>query len=474
MKSKIRKAVFGAVLGFLSLSSGGVYGLTAGIGEVSAASTSLDSESPDRLQGNSNAKEEGGPGGGILFSYKKRTSDFRPIQQGLPSLRADSIDSFHGFSDGLLFPGLLKQAGILSYGWRSGERAAADYFPGFLFGAEEPERNQLHSYLSSFRRSPVSLKTSFKSSDLHNRSDSPSDLIRTDRFPFMKHDASFEAKWDFDSPFSVNIGYRWEKWQRDPSYWEKASTDEHSPRVGIKASVSDWLELGASFTRSVRIGSDYHLMEANPEKPEQSLLPKFSFADRTSLVVNFTAEVMPAHNLNLSFNYGFSDDSFKKSVFNLVDGTSWQSGAEIRWAPFSRLQLRAHYLHEEFTTRQAGVATGATGIFQTKDNLDTVGAGFDLALVPGKLNFVSRGSYSLAQSSGEIANMPSGPSELAQFESYFRYRYSDRLSLKCGYLFEQMGTGQNGIFFRESLGSRGRDPSGYNSHIVLGVINCDF
>ena len=215
-------------------------------------------------------------------------------------------------------------------------------------------------------------------------------------------------------------------------------------------------------------------MEVNPDEPELYLLPKFSLADRERSKIDFAAELKPLNDLNFLFTYSFSEDAYSNSAVNLIDGTSWESVAVMKWLPFERLALNLNYLHEEFSTSQAGNCQGANSIFQTNDTLDSVGGGFDFAVVPGKLSFISRGSYSIVRSDCKFDNMP-GRGELIRFETFFRYKYSDDLSIKSGYLFETADAGRDGLFLRDPLWDGFMTlSSGYKTHIAMVVLNYEF
>jgi len=199
----------------------------------------------------------------------------------------------------------------------------------------------------------------------------------------------------------------------------------------------------------MRTGSDYKLMEANPEQPEQFLLPKFSFADRNRNRIDLALELVPHKDISLTFSGAFAVDEYDRSLFNLLEGKTWATGAEIRWAPGNRLALRAGYTHEEFRTRQAD-GTYAGAVVTARDSLDSLGGQLDFDIIPERLRLVSRGSFSLANS--ECPSVPAATGELARMESFLQYKYTGQLSLKFGYLFEDFGAGRNGIYFREPFG----------------------
>lgn len=375
--------------------------------------------------------------------------------------------------------------GSFSPGWRVsdhsfpggfGERTVTGgYVRGIGSDGAGIETTPLFSSLSPFGGFPGSRTPSnFSHAPSLVPIDSAADLIRPERSNLTRHNASFETAWEFDSPLSINLRYRWDRWEGESSYWESAPRDEHTPSLGVRISPVEWLNLGLSYSRSIRLGSDNHLMEVNPDEPELYLLPKFSLADRERSKIDFAAELKPLNDLNFLFTYSFSEDAYSNSAANLIDGTSWESVAVMKWLPFEHLALNLNYLHEEFSTSQAGNCMGANSIFQTKDTLDSVGGGLDFVVVPGKLNFISRGSYSIVRSDCKLDNMP-GSGELIRFETFLRYRYSDALSIKSGYLFETADAGRNGFFLRDPLWDGIMTlSSGYKTHVAMVVLNYEF
>jgi hypothetical protein len=420
----------------------------------------------------------------LHFSYSRSVPEIQMAPFPAGSLKREpnfspysDLDSFLRTSGNLLLPGHIRLGGIMSMGWSMGDGISSNEdLAGMLYNNEELETNPFLRYFSSFKspQNPVTVKTSFKSFASNSPNDCATDFVCADRFPFTKHDASFDAKWNFDVPVSLNFGYRFERWERDPEYWENASTDEQTSRIGVKVSPLDWLNLTATFSQSIRTGSDYHFMEANPEQPEQILLPKFSLADRNRSRIDLAAEFTPVKNLNLSVSYGFADASYDNSVFNLIDGRSWDTGIAIRWLPFKSVALTADYKHEEFRTHQSSGSAGIGGIIATTDILDTISGGVDLTLIPEKLSFISRGSYSVAQTDFKVAAMQGGPGKLVRVENFLQYKCSERLSFKFGYLFEEYGAGQNGTGFDPLLDGFRDSLRGYTAHIAIGVLNYQF
>ncbi|MFZ2446203.1 MAG: MtrB/PioB family outer membrane beta-barrel protein [Syntrophobacteraceae bacterium] len=414
------------------------------------------------------------------FSFNSYASDYNVMQSfaTVPSYTRndrsppnDPSLSYLGNSGSLFMLGQSLLNNTFSFGWRSGDNPASERYWG-LSNTIEPE-HPLFGYITEFKRpfNPLRFNTSIRSYDSHSTSDAATDLIRADRFPYLTKDVKVDAMWDMASPFSVNMGYRWQRWERDPEYWENASTDEHTQRVALKASPLSWLNVSTGYSQSFRSGSNYRLIEANPQDPEQILLPKFGLADRTRTGVDLTTELIPSKDMNIALTYGVSSDAYAKSIYNLIGGTSWAVGAALTWTPFSRLAFHVNYQHEEFSTRQAsGIVAG--DITRADDTLDTASAGMIYTLIPDRLSFVSRGSYSFSRSNYQVGDIPAGTGALARAESFVRVRCSDKFSFRCGYLYEDFGAGKGVIIFRDPL--TGKSPFDYGAHVALAVINYEF
>jgi len=385
----------------------------------------------------------------------------------------DDFVSYSAVPRGLVFPGDARLGRMIDSGLRLGDRLFSPTLYTELSNHIEQE-DLLLGYLSSLSDplNPVVIKTHYRSYDSNAQTDTMTGLIRADHFPYNRRDAAVDAYWEVNGFFSVDVGYRWQRWERDPEYWENASTDEHLPKIVLKASPFQWLNVSASFSQSIRTSSDYRLMKADPELPEQMLLPKFSQADRNRNRFDFTTQLSPSKDLGISLNCGFAMDSYGNSVFNLMDGRSWSAGASGYWAPISRLVFSASLLHEEFNSRQFAGASASAGIYETRDTLDSVGAGLNLVLIPEKLNFIARGSYSISRSDGTAARVGYGCGVLSRFENFLRLQYSPQLSFRCGYLFEGFGTGQGGIAFVDPYSDT--ELKDYNAHVMVAVVNYEF
>ncbi len=137
----------------------------------------------------------------------------------------------------------------------------------------------------------------------------------------------------------------------------------------------------------------------------------------------------------------FAAYEYDRSLFNLLDGKTWATGAEIRWVPGNRLALRAGYTHEEFRTRQAD-GTNEGAVVTARDSLVSLGGQLDFDIIPERLRLVSPGSFSLANS--EWRSVPAATGELARMEIFLQYKYTGQLSLKfatCSRISVQDGTG---------------------------------
>jgi outer membrane receptor protein involved in Fe transport len=234
-----------------------------------------------------------------------------PLRGGVFSPRAslppDNTANTLAVAGGGNLPYRTRVNGTLSYGWRTQNQ---DFLPSLVApGGQTSLDGDVGILLCNLMGTsrpidPLTVKALYRIYHYDDQTETfrgPDDVfgagfVRAVRFPYTRHDGGLDLKWSFQSPVSVNVGYKWQRWARDEDVVEVAQTDEHTPKVTLDFTPYDWLSLGSSYAHSIRVGSEFHRIEGlfvdvNP------LLRKFNLADLDRDRVEFFADLTPLNNL---------------------------------------------------------------------------------------------------------------------------------------------------------------------------------
>jgi len=400
----------------------------------------------------------------------------------LLSLPPDNMANYVTAGGGVNLPYRSRITGAFSYGWLVQDSAVIPN-DSPISGSSNLEVNTLTGFISAVSRpiNPLTVKGYYRIYDFHDNANDTlvsalgGDSLRSLHYPFMRQTASADAKWTFPIPVSIDVEYKYDQMNRD---YNNGDTTEHTPKVALKATPFNWLNLIGTYSHSIRDGSGY----ISPSfTAEEIALSKFYAADREQDRVDFVAEIMPLNNLTFSVNYGLANDSYDRNPFGLLSDKRWSAGIDVAWNPISRLSLNAGYMHEQFRTRERAdlnsfIDIDPGPILLTNDYFDTVCVGMDLVIIPEKLDFNSRYSYSFADTDFNNSNLPPLKDTISRFESYFRYRFTKNISAKVGYIFEQFSI--SGDYSRYTFPDDSYDLDGYykpyTAHMILGMLQYRF
>jgi len=285
------------------------------------------------------------------------------------------------------------------------------------------------------------------------------------RFPFTRHNASLEGKWQFKWPLSLNVGYNWEHYDRNKDVLQVGSTDDHTPKISIDYTPFDWLLLGTAYSHSIRSISDLNagpntLSNVSPQPPGpphpqrfdcgschafgtgvnvNPVANKFNMADRDRDQIDVFTEITPLDNVTASANFSYANDDYSNSLTGLLKDENWSAGLNVTWRPMKRISLYTSFVHEEFKSKQRIndlVDIDPEQVLNTDDDVDTIGIGTNVILLPEKLDWDVRWNYTLAESNLHNPNLPKLESTFSQYQTYLRYRFYKNWTAKVGYIFE--------------------------------------
>lgn len=373
-------------------------------------------------------------------------------------------------SGGLALPLQTRVTGKVSYGWRL---QTQDFVPHTINPALAanpllalPKRDldgdvqttlvTINGTSRPITTVPLTLSGGYRFYDFNNRSSEIEFTAHTVRdtsltaetranapFSYTKQNGRLDAGYSLLKDLHLNMGYEWERWDRDPKYREVQTSDEHFLKTSLDFTPIDWLLLRGAYRRSWRNIDKYvpqahhaHIVtdiegETDPEvlelQGQSTLLRKFDEADRTRDRVEILASITPIETLNFTATYGLMRDDFDKSPLGLQESRGWSLGGDLAYSPRPWLSFFVNYMREEFKYDQLSRSRPVVGNVSTatalapgcaftspsaatsnavcdftdfnwrsinRDRVDTYGVGADVSLIPNRLNL--RLSYSFS------------------------------------------------------------------------------
>jgi hypothetical protein len=324
-------------------------------------------------------------------------------------------------------------------------------------------------------------------------------LLRAEHYSYFRQAVNLGADYRVNNMLALNLGYTWKGISRTES---QGRTSSHSPQVGIKLVPTNWMTLMSNYTFTTRTGTN-SLAAVFQQEEGEVLIPltyKFYAGSLVRNNFNFIAEVYPVDTVTASFNFSIYNDNFTDSTFGIQSDRGWSSGVDVSWRPHDRVALSLGYDHQQLQTRELAVTTqiinGAPALIlgdagptlTTSDSYDTFVARADIKLIPKKLNFTTRGSFSYANSNFNNRIMPNLNEYYADLRSYLTYQFNDHWAARAGYIFQIFGmsnaygqlylqgvtaTGAPGTTEQQlnTLGGYYRDAT---AHIVQGFLQYKF
>jgi MtrB/PioB family decaheme-associated outer membrane protein len=295
------------------------------------------------------------------------------------------------------------------------------------------------------------------------------------RWSYSKQDASLDARWKVLERLSFTTGVGWERWDRN-EHREVPVSDEFSAKGVLDYTPSDWLLVRASYLPSFRRIDQYNTRahaehavvedEVAAAQGQSLLLRKFDEAERNRQKVELQLQITPLETLSITPTVAYRWDDYIRSSLGLQEETAWSAGIDLSWAPAERLSFFAGYMHESIYQKQRSRSRPVTGtttfdfvdfdwLSINTDTIDTVHAGFKIALIPRKLDWKVNGSFSTATGETETRNpigvtsgtaaqrdaarakpMPAFEDNLLRVESSLQYHFAKAWTASLIYVWE--------------------------------------
>lgn len=296
-------------------------------------------------------------------------------------------------------------------------------------------------------------------------------------YSYQLKEFSVEAAYEIFRRTELAAGYRYQEIAR--TFSEVQQTDEDFYTLRLTHYPFHWVSLRVEGEVSEREGSEYEgnlpflegttrqhlaalgpgeLFENNPD------LRKFYFADRERSRARGTLTLMPLDWLDLSFAVDNTDDDYDHTDIGLRRSRAFTYTFDVSISPWERFTTHAFYSNERFRARQSGHAFTGTNAeadladparrwrASDEDDIDTVGWGFDLHLFENRLTLEGDAIYSRSEDQiavdtrlappmvlpGTPTAFPTIQSDLWAVSLATRYRFTENVSLRLGYVFERL------------------------------------
>lgn len=297
-----------------------------------------------------------------------------------------------------------------------------------------------------------------------------SDRARTNLpISYKQNQLKLDADYAIMARTKLNAGYDYEEIER--SFAEVDKTREHTYRIGLRRGFAETISGGLSYAHSERKNTGYRDVPfLNSYSPQyiatlapgtqfdnHPLLRKFTYADRDRDKVRLAVNASPHELVSLQFSADYNQDDYKNSILGLTGTKSQSYTLDASIAPRENLTIYAFYTYDNFASDQKGrTFTAATKLAQatpvvsasdwyntSDDRADTIGLGFKMAKVGGRLDL--GGDYVYSQATGKINTifpgalpMPDLVSRLNRLHLYGDYQLQKNSSVKLSLIHESL------------------------------------
>jgi len=299
-------------------------------------------------------------------------------------------------------------------------------------------------------------------------------------YSYTQHRVDFDAGYEIWRRTDLSLGYEWKRTERD--YQEVEELDENTLSLILTSQPYSFVGTRLRYAHSWRDGDDYvgnrPLIKAHTEEfiadefpacaavwpasecpfENHPWLRKSYLANLERDDLNFSLTLRPLETLNISLNLIYRYEDYDDSEIGITKTKHWSPGIDLSYSPFERLTTYAFYTWERSEIEQNGWAWQGFSIAQTtdinrrwnstdEDTTNTVGAGFDLQILPRRLDFGA--DYLYARSLGDT-DIQLGPALTAGFpydddlakqhnvSVHADYRFTEHFAVRIGYLFAKL------------------------------------
>jgi MtrB/PioB family decaheme-associated outer membrane protein len=352
-------------------------------------------------------------------------------------------------------------------------------------------------------------------------------------YSYTEHRVAADAGYRIWRRTNLKLSYEWQLTERD--FQEVDELTEHT--LGASLTSQPWSFLGARirYAHAWRNGDDYvgnrpfidgHTpIYADSEREDceddlaglvnpalvlpasecpfenHPLLRKSYLANRQRDEVKLTLNLTPHEDVRFAVYLNYVNEDYDDSEIGLTNVLNWSPGFDLSYSPFERLTTHAFYSYMDFRTKQTGWSfsggnldhvTDPTRRWKTsdQDRTHTFGLGFNLGILPGRLDFGSDYLYAYSEGQietsgfGSVIPYPDNRSRQHNVSVHANYRFTENITMRVGYLFAYFdqrdwaldGLDVDSLNFSGNaavIGS-GRDSEDYRANVVSWSVSYRF
>ncbi|MDJ0805978.1 MAG: MtrB/PioB family decaheme-associated outer membrane protein [Gammaproteobacteria bacterium] len=319
-----------------------------------------------------------------------------------------------------------------------------------------------------------------------------------DPLSYQRHQFNLSANYRFNTKMGLRGGYKYQQIDRDSEDQERETTREQSLTLKWSLRALEELEVDVYGEHTRRRGSTYET-----RRDENPAMRTFYLADVDRNKLGASFYYMPTSRLSLGLTGEYLDDDYTDSALGLTEAEQVSLLLDASYQISERISSHAFYTHEAFKSSNAGAQdkflTTPDWSAELEDTIDSAGLGFnfnqfldrwdlgaDLVYTRsrGKIHMINN---TINPSSGDSIADPDDPTQqfpdletsLTSLQLWTRYRYSDTISYRFSYWYEDFSSEDWTVDDLEAdsvdhLLLLGEDRLDYTQHVVGLSVNVRF
>lgn len=279
----------------------------------------------------------------------------------------------------------------------------------------------------------------------------------------------------------LGLGYKYIRTDRENR--EVEEQNDHIVKLSADNRTLEWLDFRASYERTDREIGVYNFDVYQDSGDDLDQLPQLRKYDQADMVrdrFQVQTTVYPVQALSLSGSFTYGTDDFKDSPYGLGEDNHYIFSFDTDYAVGERATVNLFYNFEKYENAQRANDGAADWTAQGEDQVNTIGGGLTLDLIPNRLDLGL--TYAYSDVDGTIAfTSPSGTfadftayddTQLHALDTKVKYHFSQNLTLSLGYLWEK--------FDYEDLSTEGFSPvptdasGNYQGALLSGTLPEDY
>jgi MtrB/PioB family decaheme-associated outer membrane protein len=294
---------------------------------------------------------------------------------------------------------------------------------------------------------------------------------------YKNYRTKLDANYRFNAITSLRGGYKYNEMKRSYTNAERKNTTENTLFAKWKIKAHSTVDVALLGEASSRDGSKY-----KPLDLENPAMRKYNIADRDRIKMGTTVDYMATDKLFLSARVDYNKDDYRNTDIGLTKATQPVYTVDFSYQPRHNITTYGYYTYEVIKSKQAGEdvsPTSTADIWKAdfKDTFDTIGVGAKWTDI-GKWDIGADVVYSKSSGSidmkdqnnpGAASQYPNTRTKLTSVKLWSGYNYSEQLSYKLGFWFEDYSADNWAID-----GLQPYDPAAVENTLLLGNKTLDY